>query len=266
MEKYPDAANAIIKQSPSGAASVFKFYPKAAGSVINTNPETVINLMKSFPAAAASITKQFPEAVGTMLNNYPQQASYILKNNPAVSASLVRSSPGVVGELMEKYPETTDTIMKYSPTPGSASNAEPHQEQSSLMTSAVGGFLGAGLGSLLGASISPKPSSSALAVISDGEHEKPCISAPPNSMYMSKYTEPKDTEWTRGGPSKHKHSSHRRHYIDESNDADPYTMRYPGKNLKPTNLYSLHSHSNKSNSFSEPLNRKFNIEHDYSRE
>jgi hypothetical protein len=119
-------------------------------------------------------------------------------------------------------------------------------------------------------------------------HEHPGISTTPNTIHMGKYEEPKDTTWTRGGPSIRYRARHQRRNIDEFNEEDPETVRWPGKNIEPTNLYRIRSpsqeRSNRNRRLdrddetcdtseftepsepSEPLTKKFNVERDYSRD
>jgi hypothetical protein len=95
---------------------------------------------------------------------------------------------------------------------------------------------------------------------------------------MSKYKEPNDMKWTRGGSSYKRHAKHRKRYIDEYNDEDPESYKWPNK-LEPSNLHPLDGkyRNNRRNEKrhmgectescdcdSEPL-EEFNIENDYRR-
>jgi hypothetical protein len=192
--------------------------------------------------------------------------------------------------------------MRSAPTPGTASAASPSDQPNSFLTSAVGGFLGAGFGSLLGSAAGASMSrggyeggggsdiqdliiqsviseNAALRLSHDEHHEHAGISIP-NSRHMRDYEEPKDTKWTRGGPSMRHRARHRRPSLDKYNEDDPESVRWPGKSIEPSNLHSIRRRRSRSPSrrnseeeeekcepdaSSEPLNRKFNVERDYSR-
>ncbi len=292
---------------------------------MNTDPATEATLMKNYPMAATAIATNYPDATIAILKSNPAVATVILKNNPAVSASIVKNSPGAAAEFLDKHPEAANSIMRSAPTPGTASAAMPSDQPNSFLTSAVGGFLGAGFGSLLGSAAGASLSrggyetngSSQIqnaimqSVIAENvalkaehdhhdhyghhdnhghhdhhdHHDHPAISITPNTMYMGKYEEPKDTKWTRGGPSIRYRARHQRHNIDEFNEEDPESLRWPGKNIEPTNLYPIRKERSKSNRIldrddetcdtsdftepsesSEPLTKKFNVERDYSRD
>ena len=299
MKDYPDTAAVILKSHPAAAAQVIKAYPDAAKTIVNTDPALVANLMKNYPMAATAIATNYPDATTAILKANPVDATAILKNNPAVSASIVKNSPGAAAEFLDKYPEAANSIMKNSPTPGTASAAMPSDQPNSFLTSAVGGFLGAGFGSLLGSAAGASLSrggyetngnsdiqdiilqsviseNAALRLSHDEHHEHAGISSSPNSKHMGRYEELKDTKWTRGGPTMRHEARHRRPSLDRYNDNDPETVRWPGKNLEPTNLHSLRRSRCRSNSekdddncettgSSEPLSKKFNVERDYSR-
>jgi hypothetical protein len=185
------------------------------------------------------------------------------------------------------------------------------EQPNSFLSSAVGGFLGSGIGALLGSAAgsamnggghydhddmimynaslqnsamhnAAMQNAAVQSLISENaalraeQNSRPGISITPNTMYMGEYEEPRDTTWTRGGRDMRHHSRHRRHDMDEYNDEDPEAARWPGRNLEPTNLYSLerqerrekrHSGScNESCGCEVPLKSHPNIEHDYSRE
>jgi hypothetical protein len=178
--------------------------------------------------------------------------------------------------------------------PATLPGAMPNQGQNGFLTSAVGGLLGAGVGGLLGSAAGASLShnayegagssdiknlilqsviseNAALRLSNDEHHEHAGISSSPNSRHMGRYEEQKDTKWTRGGPSMRHRSRHRRPSMDRYNEDDPETVRWPGKCIDPPTLHPLRGSNDSSNcksdkcDDSEPLNRKFNVEHDYSR-
>jgi hypothetical protein len=209
----------------------------------------------------------------------------------------------VVEETLKKEKaENVPELTKSNPAPPALLMS--NQPQNSFLSSAVGGLLGAGVGGLLGSAAGASLSQNAYAgagssdikdlilhsVISenaalrlsnDEHHEHAAISTSPNSKHMGKYEEQKDTKWTRGGPSMRHRARHRRPSLDRYNEDDPETVRWPGKCIDPPSLHPLRrstspspnssrgncksSSSEKNCDDSEPLNRKFNVERDYSR-
>jgi hypothetical protein len=132
------------------------------------------------------------------------------KNNPSLSRNLTKGQP----------PRATSTP---DVTPSSTSD--------STLSSTVGAFIGAAFGGLLGTVLTNY-------IEDEREYNNPRSSAPPNSKYMSDYTDPEESEWTRGGPSPPGRYSY---YTDvtEYNDEDPEAMCRQGKSVDTCNLHSV---------------------------
>ena len=192
-------------------------------------------------------------------------------------------------EKAENVPESANL------NPATLPVAMTNQAQNGFLSSAVGGLLGAGVGGLLGSAAGASLShnayegagssdiknlilqsviseNAALRLSNDEHHEHTGISSSPNSKHMGRYEEQKDTKWTRGGPSMRHRARHRRPSMDRYNEDDPETVRWPGKCIDPPSLHPLRGSKESSSKCksdkcddSEPLNRKFNVEHDYSR-
>jgi len=213
---------------------------------------------------------------------------------PPKRAEEDRKLAQVVEETLKKEKaENVAGLTNSNPAPSTGEIA--NQAQNGFLTSAVGGLLGAGVGGLIGSAAGASLSQNAYegagssdikdlilhSVISENaalrlsnyeHHEHAGISSSPNSRHMGRYEEQKDTKWTRGGPSMRHRARHRRPSLDRYNEDDPETVRWPGKCIDPPTLHPLRGSNDSSSKCksdkcddSEPLNRKFNVERDYSR-
>jgi hypothetical protein len=284
-----------MKNNPSAATTIATNYPDAMVSILKGNPAVATSILKNNPAVSANIVKKSPGAAAELLDKHPEAAGAIMRSAP---------TPGTASAAMP--------------------SDQPNSFLTSAVGGFLGAGFGSLLGSAAGASLSrggyETNGSSQIqndimqSVIAENvalkaehdhhdhydhhdhhdhhrrrdlrdNHDHPGISITPNTMYMREYEEPKDTKWTRGGPSIRYRAKHQRRNIDEFNEEDPESLRWPGKNIEPTNLYPLRKEMSNRNrrldgddetcdtseftepsERSEPLTKKFNVERDYSRD
>lgn len=165
----------------------------------------------------------------------PRIAKPIRKN--VAKKPMAKAKP--LAKASAKNPATQNTNEIFSDgikellAASSLQQVQPNQE-SPFLTSAVGGFLGAGVGSLFGSVIG-----TSVAQQNYYNHERQRVSGPPNSRHASKYKEANETEWTRGGSSPSRRYKDEYNNIYEANEEDDWYNKKSG----PSNLHSVRCES-----------------------